>query len=527
MVARTLRTLLFLGVAVPIGALGLAVVIAGWVLVITLAITPLVIPALVAFRLAVGGAVRLDAELANELLGTSTKPPLTSPGPGGFWRAGWNVLTDPEFWRQHTYLLVRLSLGFAVAIAEWSLLAASLGLITLPIWYRWTDAHVLGSRPVESLGRAFLFVPVGIAGLAVALALVRPLEAVARRLVRDLLGGADRTPRVPVNTRRDGLRPHAFAYAGVTGLLVAIWALTSRSTFWPVWPMLTLAVPLAVHAWIAYTDGRPRPAWRSQALDVQAGVSAVLALFFTGIWAAASRGYFWPVWPILALALLLGVHAAVAYLQRGRERIAVLEQTRAGAVDQQESDLERIERDLHDGAQARLVALGMSIGMAEQKLASDPEAAQALLAEARQGTHEALEELRSLARGIRPPVLSDRGLEAAVLALADRTPIRVDAHVHVASRPPRAVETAAYYVAAEALANAGKHASAERVEITIRDADGNLVVEVLDDGIGGADAASSGLRGLARRVEALDGRLDVRSPAGGPTIIKAVIPCAS
>src|SRR5213078_3296087 len=90
-----------------------------------------------------------------------------------------------------------------------------------------------------------------------------------------------------------GLRLHALAYAGVTGLLVAIWALTSRSTFWPVWPMLTLAVPLAVHAWIAYTDGRPRPAWRSQALDVQAGVSAVLALFFTGIWAAASRGYFW------------------------------------------------------------------------------------------------------------------------------------------------------------------------------------------------------------------------------------------
>jgi signal transduction histidine kinase len=382
-------------------------------------------------------------------------------------------------------------------------------------------------RYVDSLGDAFIWVPLGLAGLAVGLALLRPLEAVCIRLVRELLGER------PVTTRAAGwpneaVRVHATAYGVANAFFVVIWALTSRGYFWPIWPILALGVPLAVHAWVTYVETVRAPGWCTRALYNQIGISAVIAAFLTCVWAVTSRGYFWPVWPMLALALLLGVHALVAYLQRNsRERIEVLEQTRAGAVDQQESDLARIERDLHDGAQARLVALGMSIGMAEQKLATDPEAAQALLAEARQGTKEALEELRSLARGIRPPVLADRGLEAAIMALADRTPVRVDVHVQLTSRPPGAVETAAYYVVAEALANAGKHAEPQRVDITVRDDGGSLVVEVLDDGVGGADPAGSGLRGLARRVEALDGTLTVRSPAGGPTIVKAVVPCGS
>jgi signal transduction histidine kinase len=251
-----------------------------------------------------------------------------------------------------------------------------------------------------------------------------------------------------------------------------------------------------------------------------------VATFFTLVWAVTSRGYYWPVWPILALGIGLLVHGGAVVARRGsQERITELESTRAGAVEQQETELERIERDLHDGAQARLVALGMSLGMAEQKLGSDPAAAQELLAEARRGTHEALEELRSLARGIHPPVLADRGLAAAISALADRTPLDVNVAVDLPRRPPRPLETAAYFVAAEALANAGKHASAGRVDISVR-ADGNtLVVDVVDDGSGGADPAGSGLRGLARRVEALDGALVVDSPPGGPTVVRAVMPC--
>jgi signal transduction histidine kinase len=169
----------------------------------------------------------------------------------------------------------------------------------------------------------------------------------------------------------------------------------------------------------------------------------------------------------------------------------------------------------------------MSIGLAEQKLASDPVAAQALLADARRGAQETLEELRRLARGIHPPVLTDRGLEAAISTLAERTPLDVHVDVSLDERPPETAETAAYFVVAEALANAGKHAGAKKVAIVVRRDGDALVAEVTDDGEGGADTNGAGLRGLARRVEALDGTLAVTSPAGGPTTVKAVLPCAS
>jgi signal transduction histidine kinase len=511
---RTLKTLLFLLAAVPLGAIGLAALIAGWVLVAVLAITPLAVPALVAFRVVVGGVARLDAELANALLGTSAQPKVTSPGPAGFWRSGLNVLSDVAFWRQQAYLLVRISLGFGIAIAEWSLIAASLGLVAMPIWYRWTNFRLFGEWPVDTLGRALVCVPAGIAGLAVALALIRPIAAGWQFLVRTLLGDVESRMTTDL---RPALRVHALAYAAVIVFLTVVWAATSRGYFWPEWPMIALGLPLAVHAWMTL---------QARKLTKHAGIAASAAVFFTLVWAVTSRGYFWPRWPIIALGLAFGVHAILELTRRG-DRISVLEETRAGAVDLQESELERIERDLHDGAQARLVALGMSLGMAEQKLASDPAAAQVLLAEAREGTREALAELRSLARGIHPPVLTDRGLEAAIAAIADRTPLRVDLAVDIRARPPRAVESAAYFVAAEALTNAGKHSQAERVAIDVRDDAGMLVVQVVDDGAGGADASGGGLRGLARRVEALDGTLEVISPPGGPTTIRAVIPCAS
>src|SRR5207248_10093042 len=184
----------------------------------------------------------------------------------------------------------------------------------------------------------------------------------------------------------------------------------------------------------------------TKALAVHAGSSTAFAIFFVLAWAVTSHGYFWPFWPILALLVVLAAHAV--FLSRGSV-IRRLESTRAGAVDVQETELRRIERDLHDGAQARLVSIGMSLGMAEQKLAEDPERAGELLTEARAGAEQALRELRDLARGIHPPVLADRGLEAALSALANSTPMSVTLSVVVTS--------------AEALANAGKHAHAERV----------------------------------------------------------------
>jgi signal transduction histidine kinase len=321
--------------------------------------------------------------------------------------------------------------------------------------------------------------------------------------------------------------------AGLLSLmLIVIWAATTRGYFWPAWPLSAFAFLIAVHLWWIVVRGTPdlgRYTLGNRKLAKHAGISTSLALSFVLAWALTGGGPFWPGWTLFGLAVAVLAHAGVVLARRELgwlDRIHHLEETRAGAVDVQETELRRIERDLHDGAQARLVALGMSIGMAEEKLRTDPEAARLLLADARTGAREALEELRDLARGIRPPILTDRGLEAAIAALAARGPLPVDLSVDVPDRPPAAVETAAYFVVAEALANAIKHADATRVGVTVRHSDGMLFAEVGDDGRGGADPAGNGLRGLRQRVAALDGRLEVESPEGGPTTVRAELPCA-
>jgi signal transduction histidine kinase len=318
----------------------------------------------------------------------------------------------------------------------------------------------------------------------------------------------------PAAGRRRLLVPHLVAAVIADAVVLVVWAVVGGA-FWPGWVLASTALPLAIHAWLELA--------RRDATRLVGGVFALVEAYLVVVWALAGAGTFWPVWPALGLAVALAL-IALGLRQR---RISVLESTRAGAVDVQETELRRIERDLHDGAQARLVALGMSLGMAEQKLAGDPSAAAALVAEAREGVEEALRELRDLARGIHPPVLTDRGLEAALAALTDRSAVPVHVQADVAGRPPAPVETAAYFLAAEAIANAGKHAGATRVDVRLARTPRTLVVEVRDDGRGGADPAGSGLSGLRRRVEALDGTLEVESPSGGGTRLRAELPCAS
>jgi signal transduction histidine kinase len=208
-------------------------------------------------------------------------------------------------------------------------------------------------------------------------------------------------------------------------------------------------------------------------------------------------------------------------------RVSRLTRTRADAVDSATSQLRRLERDLHDGAQARLVALGMSLRAAERLIPTSPQAAIELVAEARESSVKVLDELRHLVRGICPPVLADRGLADAVRALALDTPLGTEVEVDLPRRPDLAVETACYFAIAEALTNAVKHSGARLVQIKIGHADGALRITVIDDGCGGADpAAGSGLRGLERRLGTFDGILAVNSPAGGPTIIAIEVPCA-
>jgi signal transduction histidine kinase len=332
---------------------------------------------------------------------------------------------------------------------------------------------------------------------------------------------------------RYALEVHAAVDGVLVFALILIWLVVSRGYFWPIWAWLPLATVLGVHGWLVLVDEHQRIVDRfvgSRALAATAGIGALLAGFCTAVWAITTRGYFWPVWPIIGILIVLAIQFVTAVLVSPRqaemeERIETLESSRAGAVDAQETELRRIERDLHDGAQARLVALGMSLGMAEQKLSDDPERAGQLLAEARIGAEHALRELRDLARGIHPPVLADRGLAAALASLASSTPLPVGLSVEVEPRPAPAVESAAYFVAAEALANAVKHARAQRVDISIVRLGNSIELEVIDDGQGGADPEGSGLRGLRRRVEALDGRLSVTSPRGGPTTIRAELPC--
>jgi signal transduction histidine kinase len=207
-------------------------------------------------------------------------------------------------------------------------------------------------------------------------------------------------------------------------------------------------------------------------------------------------------------------------------QVRQLTESRAVAVDTAASDLRRLERDLHDGAQARLVALGMSLRAAERLIPVNPDAALALVAEARDTSARALTELRELVRGVHPPVLADRGLGDAVRALALDCPLAVQTHIDLPGRLPAPVETACYFAVAELLTNAAKHSGARDARVDVGHASGMLRIEVTDFGLGGADPrAGSGLAGVEKRLAAFDGIMAISSPAGGPTIVALEVPC--
>jgi signal transduction histidine kinase len=244
-----------------------------------------------------------------------------------------------------------------------------------------------------------------------------------------------------------------------------------------------------------------------------AGVQGLLLLGL-GVWLV----------PRTAGAHLLALRStADAELTRRFVKVA---KSRADAVDIAAANLRRLERDLHDGAQARLVALGMSLRAAERLILTNPEAALALVAEARDASARALSELRELVRGVHPPVLADRGLADAIRALALDSPLYVQTEIDLAGRPPAPVETACYFAVAELLTNAAKHSGARQAAVSVSHADGRLRIEVTDFGLGGADAArGSGLAGVEKRLASFDGILAISSPVGGPTIVVLEVPC--
>lgn len=379
---------------------------------------------------------------------------------------------------------------------------------------------------------AVVFVALGIGVLAVPVvaAGARALADLHRRLARDW-SGVDiprpyRSPSEPVGgvrgawrrcwwvltdpaTWRDllwllveillglvlGLLPFCLIVKGLEGIFVApfLWLLVDGYGYGAVWPIENPAEAL---------------------LSTLPGASMLLLGLAVGPWILRLHA-------LIARSLLGPTRAAELH-----RRVDHLAASRTGVVDARAAELRRIERDLHDGPQARLAALGMNIGLAEELLARDPDEARRLLAEARTVSGEALAELRSLVRGIHPPVLAERGLGPAVQALALALPLPVTLDLDLPGRLEPPLESAAYFCVAEALANVVKHSGAGQAEVRLAHRSGRLTMTVTDDGVGGADPdAGSGLHGVRRRLVAFDGTLAVVSPAGGPTTVTMELPC--
>lgn len=299
--------------------------------------------------------------------------------------------------------------------------------------------------------------------------------------------------------------------------------------------VLTLAAGVLWYATLpllwAILDRAGGPATAEMVLRTEFGIWAIdsqttayagipIALGFLLLW--------WVLTPRIArgYALLSGTLLGPTGTATLAARVRQLTESRAETVDAQAAELRRIERDLHDGAQARLVSLGMSIGLAEELLRTDPAAAAQLLTEAREDSGRALSELRELVRGMHPPVLADRGLAGGVQALAIAHPLPVTVVDALPGRPPAPVESAGYFAVNEVLTNVAKHAHAGAARVRLGYSDGRLQITVSDDGEGGAVlTGGGGLAGVQRRLAAFDGTVSVTSPVGGPTVVTMEIPC--
>lgn len=408
---------------------------------------------------------------------------------------------DPETWRA----VAAIVLGFGIGVGAFSILAS-----------------------LFSTGASLLVIGVGVVIIGLSIEGARLVARIERWRARL----ADARP----------LRPHPYRPygSGPGDLLLAVFADLSRwrdvvyvLVAFPLTVLEFVAVTvlwstalalLTVPAWILLDPGAIGPvAVGPFAADPAAAalVAGVLGLVLLPVAAASSRG-------------LMALHRAVVAgllceseeraLQR---RVVTLEESRRAVLDVEASELRRIERDLHDGAQQRLVSLTIDLSLAAERIDDDPVAARGLVLEARDQARTALAEIRDLVRGIAPAILLDRGLVPAISALAARAPVptAVVSTLPAGIRLADAIERAAYFVVAESLANVAKHATATRCEVRVLAEPRGLVVETWDDGAGGARVVpGGGLAGLAGRVEALDGALEVESPPGGPTTVRAVIP---
>lgn len=398
------------------------------------------------------------------------------------------------------FLLPYLALGMFWSVVFFTLRGAGLGVA------------------VAAIGLPILVVPAALVGTRAAMAERR---RIGRFLGYSVSSPYEQLPEVPWPARARAraadpafrrdllymllLQPVAAAQLAVVLILMSV----------PIW-MLASPLNLLRHR----QTGTPPPEF----LEPLHTLPVALISFALGIPVA-----FLTLYGVIGLAR---AHAAFARTILGpsrhaelAERVEALTESRSRVMDASLAERRRIEQDLHDGAQQRLVSLAMGLGLAKEKMKTEPAAAHELVEEAHEEAKQALSEIRELVRGIHPAVLTDRGLDAAISALAGRCPMPVSVEVRIEERSPEAVESTAYFVVAEALTNVARHSGASEAHVSVWRERNRIVVEVYDDGVGGAKAShGSGLSGIADRLAALDGELFVQSPPGGPTRVRAELP---
>ena len=406
-------------------------------------------------------------------------------------------LVEPRTWLGAAHLLLDVAVGFATcaAVGAWLLASALLfpfALIGVPVFVGAAHlSEVLGR--IERL-RYRTLLGVDIAG--------EPLPARTGRLM----------PYAGVLLRDPGVRRRILHQL----LAFPIGLITSALVYW----VITLGVVLLLMPLL----GLFLPTSDATIFDLDlSNVAARIAM--TPIGAALLLVTPWLVRGLVA------ADVTVARSLLGRvpgsltARVGELERSRARVVDSAEAERRRIERDLHDSTQQQLVSLAMTLGRAKARYRTEPHAVGPLLDDAHQQAKDAVTDLRGLIRGLAPPVLADRGLDAALSAVAARCPVPVDLTVELERRPHAVVEAIGYFVVAEALTNVAKHARASRAAVAVRSGEGSVWITVSDDGRGGAHPdGGSGLRGLADRVSGVDGQLSVDSPVGGPTVLTVELP---
>ncbi|WP_093765434.1 sensor histidine kinase [Streptomyces sp. F-7] len=403
-------------------------------------------------------------------------------------------------------------------------------------------AYVLLSLPISillftyavtmvSLGAGLLVTFLGVPVLAAALAGCRGIGSVERARARGLLGLDVGEPQ-PRRLERQGfmgwigavLKSGTSWRALLYSVLQLPWAVLSFTVTVTVWTLGWSLVTYPLWFWVlpmyAGQDGIQLYGDEQHSIYLdnpfEIAVTAGVGLLFT----LATP------WIVRALTMVdrLMVHGLLGP-SRLATRVVELESDRGVVVDTAAADLRRIERDLHDGAQARLVSLAMDLGLAKEKLREDPQAAARMVDEAHGEVKTALQELRDLARGIHPAVLTDRGLDAALSSVASRCTVPVQVEVDLSERPAPAIEGIAYFTVSELLQNVSKHSRATWAAVEVWRSEDRLMLQVVDNGVGGADLSrGSGLSGLAERLDAVDGILVVDSPAGGPTRVTAELP---